>query len=162
VNVATLVEEARAAGVSLCLQDGKVKMRGPVEAQEALRPSLAPHRDEIRAYLQAENRLAEQPPEDCAGALQSADGGFYLPWGPYLTADNIRVMHVELVWIIEHLAQLEVWPEEHREDVLSRAIRGPLSDLLPNLHHFNQRLTEANAAAAARVAVHARTWRYAR
>ncbi|MBW9107770.1 hypothetical protein [Paraburkholderia phenoliruptrix] len=156
MNIPALIEKALAAGVQLYVRNGKVKMRGPVEAQEALRPALAPHRDEIRAYLLA----AEQ--QECDGALQSEDGGFYLPWGPYLTADNIRVLRVELVWIIEHLADLEAWPEEHREDVLTRAIRGPVSDLLPNIAHFKERLTEANAEAAARDAADKRTWRFDR
>ncbi|SAL75780.1 hypothetical protein AWB74_04874 [Caballeronia arvi] len=38
----------------------------------------------------------------------------------------------ELVEIIERLADVERWAEGHRNDVLARAIRGPLADLLPS------------------------------
>lgn len=94
-------------------------------------------------------------------ASTDAPGEFW-PWAPYLGDADVQRMQTELVEMIERLAELEDWPEEHRDDVLTRAIRGPLADLLPNLHHFNQRLTEATAAAAARKAAEKRTWRFDR
>ncbi|MFP3616517.1 hypothetical protein SB778_41485, partial [Paraburkholderia sp. SIMBA_050] len=77
-------------------------------------------------------------------------------------AADVQRMQTELVGMIERLADLEEWPDEQRDDVLARAVRGPLADLLPNLHHFNQRLTEAASVAAARKAVEKRTWRFDR
>ncbi|WP_321866641.1 TubC N-terminal docking domain-related protein [Paraburkholderia tropica] len=146
MNVQSLFTEAKAAGVRLYLDGGKVKLRGNAEAMKALRPKLAPHKAEILAYLQSDEHRA----------------GEFWPWAPYLGADDVARFRADLVGIIERLADMEVWPVELRDDVLARAVRGPLSDLLPNLHHFNQRLTEANAAAAARSAIEKRTWRFDR
>ncbi|WNC90517.1 hypothetical protein RI103_03895 [Paraburkholderia sp. FT54] len=98
-------------------------------------------------------------PADCIGALQSADGGLYLPWGPYLAPDDVHQMRAELIDMIETLADMEHWDAGRRYDVLTRAIRGPLADLLPNLAHFNERLTAARAEAEARAALDRRTWR---
>jgi hypothetical protein len=146
VNISDLILEAKSAGVRIYLHDGKVKLRGDAEAMNALRPKLAPHKAEILAYLQSAERQA----------------GEFWPWAPYLTTVDVERFRTELVGLIEKLADLEGWPDEHRDDVLTRAIRGPLADLLPNLHHFNQRLTEATAEAATREAVEKRTWRFDR
>lgn len=101
-------------------------------------------------------------PEDCIGALQSSDGGLYLPWGPYLDPESVDRMRGELIGLIETLADMEQWDTGRRDDVLTRAIRGPLADLLPNMAHFNERLTEARAEAQARAELDRRTWRYDR
>lgn len=146
MNVSALIEEAKAAGVRIYLRDGKVKLRGSDDAMEKVRSMLAPHKAEILAHLQSVERQA----------------GEFWPWAPYLTAADVERFRTELVTLIEKLADMEEWPDEHRDDVLARAIRGPLADLLPNLHHFNQRLTEATAAAAAREAVEKRSWRFDR
>ena len=95
----------------------------------------------------------------CAGALIHPRGGAYLPWGPYLAPEDVRRMRTELVAMIEGLADLEHWREELRDDVLSRAIRAPLSALLTDVGHFNERLTAARAEAAARDALDRRTWK---
>jgi hypothetical protein len=142
-------------GVRLSLSGDKVKLRGPANAIAAITPELAEHKPEIVRHL----RNVARVPEECVGALRSADGGFYLPWGPYLTPDDVSRMRAELVGMIEELANLECWPETYRDDVLSRAIRGPLADLLPNIAYFNERLSEARAEAAARAALDRRTWR---
>ncbi|MBB5420799.1 TubC N-terminal docking domain-related protein [Paraburkholderia atlantica] len=146
MNMSALIEEAKAAGVRVYLRDGKVKLRGSDEAMAAIRARLAPHKAEILAYLQSAEKQAAE----------------FWPWAPYLTAADVERFRAELVAMVERLADLEQWPDEHRDDVLARAIRGPLADLLPNLHHFNDRLTEATAEAAARDAVDKRTWRYDR
>ncbi|WP_321920058.1 hypothetical protein [Paraburkholderia tropica] len=96
------------------------------------------------------------------GPAEKHASGEFWPWAPYLGAADVQRMQTELLGMIERLADLEEWPDEQRDDVLARAVRGPLADLLPNLHHFNQRLTEATAAAAAREAVEKRTWRFDR
>lgn len=146
MNIQSLFSEAKAAGVHLYLHDGKVKLRGDAEAMKALRPKLAPHKAEILAYLQS----AEQ------------QTGEFWPWAPYLTTADVERFRTELVATIEKLADMEQWQDEHRDDVLARAIRGPLADLLPNLHHFNGRLTEARAAVAARETASRRAWRFHR
>jgi hypothetical protein len=61
--------------------------------------------------------------------------------------------------MIEELSSLECCPEPYRDDVLSRAIRGPLADLMPNMHYFTERLSAARAEAAARAALDRRAWR---
>lgn len=98
----------------------------------------------------------------CAGALIHPKGGAYLPWGPYLAPDDVHRMRTELAAMIEALANLELWADELRDDVLSRAIRAPLSALLTDVHYFNERLTAARAEAAARAALDLRMWRFDR
>jgi hypothetical protein len=55
---------------------------------------------------------------------------------------------VELVDVSEHLADMDGWLQGHLDDVSSRAVRGPLSDLMPNLAYCRKRLDKARAAAA--------------
>ncbi|MET3229975.1 UNVERIFIED_ORG: hypothetical protein ABIC54_002160 [Burkholderia sp. 1263] len=144
--MSALIEEAKAAGVRVYLRDGKVKLRGSDEAIKAVRSMLAPHKVELLTYLQGADQQAIE----------------FWPWVPYLTTADVERFRTELVAMIEKLADVEQWPAEHRDDVLARAIRGPLADLLPNLHYFNQRFTEATAEAAARRTVEKRAWRYDR
>lgn len=98
-------------------------------------------------------------PGDCVGALRSTDGALYLPWGPRLSLDDVRRTLAELVSAIEELAGIEYWPRTHLDDVVARAIRGPLSDLLPNRSHFGERLVAARAEAEAREVAARRAWR---
>lgn len=86
--------------------------------------------------------------ESCSGALLSSDGGFFLPWGPHLSSADVLRMRAELVDMIELIARMEGWPLADLDDVLTRAMRGPLSDLMPNLAYFRERLDRARAAAA--------------
>jgi hypothetical protein len=86
--------------------------------------------------------------------------GLQLPWGPYLEAHDVRELRGELVVMIEALAGIEGWERATLDAVLTRAVRGPLSDLLPNVHHFRERLSEAQAQVLAREAVERRTWRF--
>jgi hypothetical protein len=122
-------------------------------------------RDDKPVKIDRERDAANDPElvsADCVGALHDPDGGLYLPWGPCLSPDDVRRMRAELVGMIEELSGLECWPESLLDDVLGRAIRGPLADLMPNLAHFTERLTEARAESAARDALDRRTWRYDR
>ncbi|MBK3821939.1 hypothetical protein [Paraburkholderia aspalathi] len=98
-------------------------------------------------------------PADCVGSLISLSGGAYLPWGPYLSADEVLCMRAELLTMIERLAALEGWAREHLDDVMTRAMRGPLSDLLPNLSHFRDRISALIAEQAACDALLRRSWR---
>ena len=142
MNVQSLFAAAKVAGVRLYLDGGKVKLIGNAEAMKALRPKLAPHKAEILAYLQSDEHSV----------------GEFWPWAPYLCSDDVARFRAELVGMIERLADVEHWPDEARDDVLSRAIRGPLGDLLPNIAHFRERLDGALAATKARDAVAARSW----
>ncbi|WP_233863024.1 hypothetical protein [Paraburkholderia adhaesiva] len=99
------------------------------------------------------------PREVSDGALRSRSGGLYLPWGPYLSADDVRRMRAELVAMLEELSTLERWPRELLDDTMARAIRAPLADLLPNLHYFRARLKAMRVQAATSAEVANRTWR---
>jgi hypothetical protein len=54
-------------------------------------------------------------------------------------------MRAELVALIEEQAAREWWDTPRLNYVLSRAVRGPLSDLLPNLHYFRERVLHTDA-----------------
>jgi hypothetical protein len=109
----------------------------------------------------AEQRGARRAPAPSAtgGALRSRSGGLYLPWGPYLTPDDVRRMRAELALMLGYLEELEAWPRELLDDVMARAMRGPLADLLPNLHYFRERLTAVRAQVAARNEAARCAWR---
>jgi hypothetical protein len=94
----------------------------------------------------------------CEGALLSKSGAPFLPWGPYLDAGYVCRMRAELLDMIEALAALETWPKEYRDDVLTRAVRGPLCDLMPNFQYFEKRLIAAQCKIAAAELRDARIW----
>ncbi|WP_233864003.1 hypothetical protein [Paraburkholderia adhaesiva] len=98
-------------------------------------------------------------PDNCAGALIDPDGGPYLPWGPYLEADNVRRLRAELFAMIDALARAEAWTPARYADTMDRAANGPLADLLPNIDHFHAKLTERRAEAEAAALLAARSWR---
>ncbi|QBQ97901.1 hypothetical protein [Paraburkholderia pallida] len=155
MSVAQLLSRAAAMGVTLRLDGDTVKVGGPLAAREAMRPELAAHKPEIIAHL----RAAANDAADCTGALRSRDGGLYLPWGAYLSVDDVHRLRAELAELIEDLADAEDWSEAHRDEVLARAMRGPVSDLLPNLAHFRGRIVELDAERKARHLLRQRTWR---
>jgi hypothetical protein len=157
MSVAQLLDKAAAMGVTLRLEGDAVKVGGPRAAREAMRPELAAHKPEIIAHLRA--AANDAVPADCVGALRTKSSALYLPWGPYLSPDDVGRLRADLVGMIEALAVLEAWPDDCRDDVLARAIRGPLSDLLPNLHYFSKRTDEARAEHEARKVERSRSWR---
>jgi hypothetical protein len=106
--------------------------------------------------------MQQRDPDGKPLGRSNEPAGEFWPWAPYLTAADVQRFRTELVGMIDRLADMEQWSGEHRDDVLSRAIRGPLSDLLPNLHHFNRRLTEAAAGATEQIAAARRSWRFDR
>jgi hypothetical protein len=156
MSVAQLLDRAAAMGVTLRLEGDAVKVGGPRAAREVIRPELAAHKPEIVAHLRAASNDAV--PADCVGALRSRDGGLYLPWGVPIPADQVREMQAELLGLIETLADYEGWPKDARDEVLTRATRGPLADLMPNLHHFRERVSEARTEYEARRLTHSRAW----
>jgi hypothetical protein len=159
MSIAQLLSKAEALGVTVRLAGDAVKVGGPKAAREAIKPELAAHKPEIIRHLRGAANDSQEIPAECVGALLSADGGLYLPWVPRLSTDEVQRMRAELVAMIEEIASLECWPAQTREDVLTRAIRGPVTDLLLNLAYFTERLSEARAEAEARAALDRRTWR---
>jgi hypothetical protein len=145
VNVAEILSKLEALGVRMTLNGDKVRLKGSATAIAAVKGEVAARKPEIMAHLRATVNQAA----NCAGALMAPDGGAYLPWGPYLSRDDLRALRCELSQKIEGLAEVECWDEQHLDDVLKRAMSGPLSALLPDLHYFTARLAVATAEVSA-------------
>ncbi|MFM2422467.1 MAG: hypothetical protein RL291_997 [Pseudomonadota bacterium] len=148
MNAIQILERARRLGVSLFVAGDRVRMRGPAEALAQIKPEIAASKAEVMAQLVA-----------LGGSLTDTDGPGTLPCAPRLMPDDVRAHRAELISLIEALAALEGWQRELLDNVLERAIRGPLSDLMPNLHHFRERLDGARAEEKTRKATAARAWR---
>lgn len=133
MNIVQLLDKVRATGVTLRIEGETLKVGGPKAAREVLRRELIAHKPEIVARLRAAANEGEPP---------------FWPWVPYLAAADVARLRAELTGVVEALADLEVWSDERRADVLGRAIRGPLADLLPNLAHFRERLDAARTGGA--------------
>ncbi|NYH23957.1 hypothetical protein [Paraburkholderia bryophila] len=159
-NARDLLGMANAAGVSVSLEGGIVRLRGPAAAIAATKPKLAPFKSEIVAYLRAAAKDADKPPADHALMLRDESNGLYLPWGPYMSADDVRRLRAVLADVIAELSRLEGWAHVDLDDITSRATRAPLSALLPDVRYFGERLAAARDEAAARAALAARTWKY--
>ncbi|WP_431226863.1 hypothetical protein [Burkholderia contaminans] len=129
----------------------------PAKPQTAGLAALAVPPDDPFSRMRAAAPDPANIPPDCVGALHDPDGGLYLPWGPYLSAGDVHRMRVELIGMVEELSMLERWASANREDVLTRVMRGPLADLLPNVAYFRERLEAAHAEATARGALERRT-----
>ncbi len=95
----------------------------------------SPSRQDSKSTAAYSERLRDE----CAGALSDSGGGVYLPWGPYFSKDQVIAMRAELVTLIDQLGAREQWDTQRLTNVHSRAARGPLSDMLPNLHYFRAR-----------------------
>jgi hypothetical protein len=93
------------------------------------------------------------------GTLHDESAPHSLPWGPRMSSCDVRRLLDELHAMIEELARVEGWPSERLADIMTRAIRGPLTDLLPNVAHFGTRLREQRAHTAARELLAKLTWR---
>ncbi|MCA7983420.1 TubC N-terminal docking domain-related protein [Burkholderia vietnamiensis] len=145
MNADEIVSKAKALRVRLWVEDDRVKIAGPSAAVAALKPEIIAHKAAVIAHLLSiENHAVSSD-----GALLHPDGGAYLPWGPRLSADDVQQLRAELAGLIEALSAREHWRREHLDSVLGRAMRGPLSDLMPNLHYFRERLAELDAERAA-------------
>lgn len=141
MNAPEVVIKAKALGVRLSLNGDRVKLRGPGSALAELKPEVAAHKPEVMAWL----REHEEPP--------------FWPWAPNLDADDVARLRTELATHIAALAALEHWPRDRLNEVTARAVRGPLSDLLPNVAHFRERVTEAQAEQQAHDEAARRAWR---
>ena len=138
--------------MSLSLNGDRLHYEGPEKATDRMLPAMNAHRDDLLECVRAVSDTLIDP----------VSGAPYLPWGPFLGTGGVQHFRAELVEIIERLADMERWPEEHRNDVLARAIRGPLADLLPNLRHFKERHADLKAQEAVREKIRARSWRFDR
>ncbi|MGF6634285.1 hypothetical protein OKW38_002969 [Paraburkholderia sp. MM5496-R1] len=106
--------------------------------------------------------MSERTPKTLTARVRAPvdpDGGAHLPWGPHLSPDDMFGMRAELAELIEDMADAEDWPASYRDEVLARAMRGPLHDLLPNLHYFRERVAEFSAECEARALLRRRAWR---
>ncbi|HDR9061071.1 hypothetical protein [Burkholderia vietnamiensis] len=162
MSIVAILDKAKSLGVQLRVVGDIVKMKGPADAVATIKPEIAAHKAEIMVFLLSGANAPDNIPADCVGALRSRDGALYLPWGLRIPAEKVDRMHNELIAMIEELADIESWPAGDRDDVLTRAIRGPLADLLPNRAYFSERLTEARAKKAARELADRRAWRFDR
>ncbi|MGF6634284.1 hypothetical protein OKW38_002968 [Paraburkholderia sp. MM5496-R1] len=79
--------------------------------------------------------------------------GVRLPWGLRLSGDEILGLRGDLVELVEQVAAYECWAEEFLCSVMYLALHAPVSDLLPNLHHYRERLDVAEAEIDARIAL---------
>ncbi|CAG4908390.1 hypothetical protein [Paraburkholderia saeva] len=73
-----------------------------------------------------------------------------LAWGRHLSPDDVVELRYELIQLIQELASLSGWTEECADNVLYRACCSSLGDLLPDLHHFRERVATARADMATR------------
>lgn len=137
MNAPDILARCHARCVTLHLTATGLKMAGPAEAVEDLRPAVIAAKPQILAYFR----------ELVDGALLHEGGGYYLPWGPYLSAAELERMRGELLESIEELSRIEGWDQGTLDDIAGRAMRSPLSDLLPNLHHFAERLRKVREKA---------------
>ncbi len=155
MNDEEILSHSQAIGVRVWLEGEQVRFAGPASAVAAIQTDLAARKQEIAAYLRAHD------PDDCAGALIDPDsGGLYLPWARYMSSDDVRRMRTELVGLIDALAEAEGWPHKTLDDVMARAMRGPLADLVPNLEHFRVRLDAVRTEVDERVRRRATAWCY--
>ncbi|WP_175865569.1 hypothetical protein [Burkholderia cepacia] len=76
--------------------------------------------------------------------------GYRLAWGTWMSPDDIYRLRFELAGLIDQWADEQKWPLDRRAAAMCSAVRGPLSDLLPNLAHFRERMQEVFAERDAR------------
>ncbi|CAE6700462.1 hypothetical protein R69927_03270 [Paraburkholderia domus] len=177
MSAADIVERAAALGVVLRLEDERIGIEGPARGVATIKPELAARKPEVMAYLLEQRQDVKTPaagnppageaandppaaPDGFAGALVDPDGGAYLPWGPYLSPADVQRMRGVLFDMIDELCRFEGWSDERRHDTMTRALRGPLSDLWPNIEYFGGKVRECRAEAEARALLAARSWRY--
>ncbi|WP_175939911.1 hypothetical protein [Caballeronia sp. BCC1704] len=158
MNAAEIVSKARALGVELRTDGTIVNLRGPRDAREKVRPDIAAHKPAVIAYLLIE-KTRDAVPEACRGALLSEDGGYYLPWGPYLTREALAEWQRELFAVVDELATLEGWPELTYDLIAGQIERQPISTIRPDLAYFRGRLERAKAERRERERRAARSWR---
>lgn len=126
-----------AAGFTLQVNEAGDKVKiSPIPVPEELV-------DLVRAdKLELLRLLAALEPTD-SYPLHAGSGAPFMPWCAPISARDFARWRQDLIRMIEDLAAIEGWPREHLDDVLTRALNGPVSDLRPNWHHFRERLAAA-------------------
>lgn len=125
------------AGFTLRLNDAgdKVQIR-PLPVPDELVALVRADKPDLLRILAAEKPADEFP-------LHPSTGAPFMPWCAPVTPADFTRWRNELIHMIEELALLECWPRDHLDDVLTRAINGPVSDLRPNWHYFGKQLKQA-------------------
>jgi hypothetical protein len=98
-------------------------------------------------------------PADCIGALIDPDGGRYLPWGPRLSPEDVRLLRADLGAVITELATLEGWSRATLDEVLAGARWVSGATLVSDVGYFGQRLLVVRAEIDDRFGRRARVWR---
>lgn len=64
MSAETLIQQARAAGVTLRLENGKIKVRGKTSVVEKLTPTLRQHKSELIAWFTQNDDLPQPLPRE--------------------------------------------------------------------------------------------------
>jgi hypothetical protein len=123
---------------------------------------VGPYAHRLNDRQPSADRNDAAPPDDCKGALRHTNGGFYLPWGPYVDPGELATMQRKLFAVVEELARLECWPPEYLDHVTYCVERQPISTLRPDLAYFTELLRVASAEDASRQRASRRVWKYDR
>ncbi|MDP9153943.1 MAG: hypothetical protein M3O74_06815 [Pseudomonadota bacterium] len=136
MNALDLWYECRRRSVTLSVDSaGKLAYDGKPHVVQQLLPQMKANRDALLA---------------CVAALDgtlSADGP-YLPWGPFLNPERLKQWQCDLFEVVDELAKLERWSDDHYDVVIEAIERQPISTLRPDLAYFRERLDKARAEAA--------------
>ncbi|MEZ0191838.1 hypothetical protein AB9X41_21815 [Ralstonia solanacearum] len=141
MSAAQILSRAIAAHVVLWVDGERLRYKGPREAVDLLKPELAANKPEIIEYLRRAATDAVMLPR-----YPVADGPF-TPYVVPMTPEHIAGLLTELRTTIGKLAEIEVWPDEHREHLLSLVARQPISTLTDDLAYFQGRLSTIKAVA---------------
>ncbi|HDR9101145.1 TPA: hypothetical protein QDB15_006002 [Burkholderia vietnamiensis] len=124
---------------------------------------VGPYADRVNNRAAAIGRHSEPLPDDCKGALIDPESGApFLPWGPRLDPSQLEAMQRELFEVVDALAKLEGWPDDHYDHVVLCIERQPISTLRPDLAYFREQLRVARTEERARQAASQRAWRFDR
>ncbi|AEA59589.1 hypothetical protein [Burkholderia gladioli] len=93
--------------------------------------------------MEDNNRAPAAPNSSDRDTTNRRRAGFVLPWGEVMDADQIEFWRDHLADIVDELSWLEGWSDTRRTLVLHQCRSGPLGDLIPNFHHFQELLTAA-------------------
>ncbi|MDR5770865.1 MULTISPECIES: hypothetical protein [unclassified Caballeronia] len=119
---------------------------------ETSTPSVSSVSDPGGSFRKTQPAQASQENDDvvsfdiidlCAGALM-VDGP-YLPWGPYLTPEQLAAMQQAVIEVVTELSRIERWRDDYYDMIVVEIKRQPISTLLPDLDYFRARLAAARS-----------------
>jgi hypothetical protein len=70
-----------------------------------------------------------------------------------ISGEEVRSIMEEIVAMIEQIADAAEWARARTDELLHMVLRSPLSNLLPNLHHFRSHAEFVRADQAVRSAL---------